>query len=313
MKKIKLFIITIALFLTFGSIVNASTTTYERNSSNNFGVNKKWDMNQHRIGKAKATKYVDASEKIYDFSDILTEEEEEEIYLLIKEFIRHTGWDFAFVSDNVPWYSEVDNENYAADFYDYNDFGLENSKYDGVILFRNTYPSDKYYCAFTFGDAQLYFDKSRENRVLDDIYYDFKNGRYYEGIKIFIKEMTSFYDAGVVNKNEYVDRNGFVREEDKNFGDALFIAIPWAFVATVITIWILVARNKMIRKAYSAGEYLNRKTINFTTKSDVFVSTHTTHYTSSSSSGSSGGFSGGGSRSSSGSSGGGHSGGGRRG
>ena len=66
---------------------------------------------------------------------------------------------------------------------------------------------------------------------------------------------------------------------------------------------ILVSKNKMVRKAITANEYLDKGSINYTQSMDQFVRSHTTHYTVSSSSG--GGGHGG-------SSGGGHSSGGGR-
>ena len=42
--------------------------------------------------------------------------------------------------DDLPYTSDSENEDYASDFYDYNDFGLDLDKnYSGVLLFRNTY------------------------------------------------------------------------------------------------------------------------------------------------------------------------------
>ncbi len=309
MKKVLTFIF---IFFIFISNVGASTQTYERNEQNNYGVNKKWKITDKNRYNVLNTPYVDASEKIYDFSDILTAKEEKELYELMEEFIDHTGMDMVFVSESLPWSSEATNENYAADFYDYNDFGLNSKHYDGVILFRNTYSSDRYYGAYFFGETQLYVDQTREDKVLDDIYSYFTSDNYYDGIKLFIKEMTNFYDRGVVDKSEYIDSNGFVRvKTSARFGKALVTAIPFSLIATVIIILILVSKNKMVKVAYNAGAYLNTDSVSYTDKRDVFVSTHTTSYTHSSSSGGSSG--GGGSRSSSGSSGGGHSGGGRRG
>lgn len=308
MKKILTFIF---IFFIFISSVSASTQTYERNEQNNYGVNKKWKITDKNRYNVLSTPYVDASEKIYDFSDILTDEEEKELFELIEEFIEYTGMDMVFVSESLPWSSEVTNENYAADFYDYNDFGLDSKHYDGVILFRNTYSADRYYGAYFFGETQLYVDQRREDKVLDDIYSYFTNDNYYDGIKLFIKEMTNFYDDGVVDKSEYIDSDGFVRvKAGSRFAKALGMAVPFSLIATVIIILILVSKNKMVKVAYNAGAYLNTNSVSYTDKRDVFVSTHTTSYTHSSSSG---GSSGGGSRSHSGSSGGGHSGGGRRG
>jgi hypothetical protein len=48
---------------------------------------------------------------------------------------------------------------------------------------------------------------------------------------------------------------------------------------------IMIKKNKMVRKATTAGQYLNQGSINYTQKVDQFTHSHTTHYTVSSSSG----------------------------
>jgi uncharacterized protein len=70
---------------------------------------------------------------------------------------------------------------------------------------------------------------------------------------------------------------------------------------------ILISKNKMVKKASVARDYIDNASIEYTNRSDQFINSHTTSYTVSSSS-SGGGRSG----SSFGSSGGGHGGGGGR-
>ena len=65
--------------------------------------------------------------------------------------------EMVFVSIDMPYNYDSKNEEFAADFYDYNDFGLNFDKYNGILLLRNNYSSDRYYDIYTFGDAQLYF------------------------------------------------------------------------------------------------------------------------------------------------------------
>ena len=71
MKKIYYILLTFILLFTFN--VKASTNTYERTKENNYGVKKETDYHD-RLDSIMKTKYVNASEKIYDFSDILTDD-----------------------------------------------------------------------------------------------------------------------------------------------------------------------------------------------------------------------------------------------
>jgi hypothetical protein len=55
---------------------NAEVKTYDRNVLENYGVNKKWEINESNRHNVMNTHAVDASEKIYDFEDILSETDE---------------------------------------------------------------------------------------------------------------------------------------------------------------------------------------------------------------------------------------------
>lgn len=307
MKKI---IFTILLFLISFNICYASTNTYER-TEDNLRVNKKWDINNKNINDVFNTPSVDASEKVYDFANILTDEEEIEIKGLIDEFIAETGFDLVFVSDSFSYSYDSENEDYAKNFYDYNDFGIDDEYYSGIVLFRNANSVDPYYCSRYFGEAQLYYSEDIYNNILDNIYYDFSSGNYLSGIKIFIKESTKYFNEGPApgSENYYIDDMGYLQ---KRYKPPILIGLVVSLIATAITIGILVKKNFMIVQETKALEYLDQNSIHYTRKLDQFITSHTTsHYISSSSSG---GYSGGGSfHSSGGSSGGGSSGGGRHG
>ena len=304
MKRFKFLVLFLTFFIGI-SAINASVKTFERKESDNYGVNKHWNITSRNISNVKNTPLVDPSEKIYDFADILTDYEEAQIKESIDEFIKKTNMDMVFVSIDMPYTYDSKNEDYAADFYDYNDFGINFDNYSGILLLRNDYANDRYYDMYTFGDAQLYFDQGRYDRVLDDIYSLFVNKNYEEGIETFISECSSYYDKGYASKykSSYVDSNGYIR---MNYHVPVFVCIMGSSIITLIVMLILVKKNKMVKKATKAYEYLDRNSINYTVMTDRFIHSRTTHYTVSSSSGGGGGGSHGGS------SGGGHSSGGGR-
>lgn len=278
--------------------------TFDRNEMENLGVKKHWKITDSNKDNILRTKAVDASDKIYDFSGVLTKEEEDTLREQMNAFTEKTNMDIIIVVDRVPYSSDSKNEEYASDFYDYNDFGM-NYNNSGVLLFRNTYEPDPYFNIYTFGDCQLYFDYDRLENTLDSIYSPLHSGDYTYGFKLFVEKMEYYYNSGIApaKKHFTVDENGYLVE---HFHINWFITLGGALLITVITISSMVSKNKMIRKASTAGEYLNKESYKVTHKQDIFVTSHTTSYTTSSSSG------GGGGHSSGGSSGGGHSSGGGR-
>ena len=320
MKKLK-YLLLILLILPF--TCSASTNTKDRNEQNNLGVNKHWNINDKNRQNVLNTKYVDASEKIYDYSDILTEEEEKEIKEKIDKYIEHTNMDMVFVSINLPYTKDEKNEEFAADFYDYNDFGINFKSYSGVLLLRNTYEQDPYFNVYMFGEAQLYYSFDRAESMLDNIYPYFKSQDYITGLNIFIDNYTSYFDQGIPSemKNYYVDKdsklqkipNNYYIDENKVLHKKPYKA-PWTTIViidsliTIITTSILIHKNKMIKQKLVTKEYMDKNGVTFTKRENNLIKEYVTHVTHDTSSGGGGG----GFSSSIGSSGGGHSSGGGR-
>lgn len=305
MKKVfKLTLLLISILLVNYTVVNASTNTYER-TENNLGVNKKWTINDSNMDNVLNTYKVDASEKIYDFAEIFDEETEELIYDDILNKISMINMDIVVLTTNLD-YDKYQLEDYAADFYDYNDFGLDYKLYDGVILIINMNENNRFYNIFTFGNGQLYFPFSRCESILDNMQSSMINGNYLDAVSLFTKNVYEYYDQGIPNenKNSYIDDMGNIR---KRYSAPYLLALIIATIVTIIVISILLAKNKMVKKAKTANEYKDSANSMYTKKLNDLVSTHTTSYVVDTSSG---GGSGGGS--SIGSSGGGHGGGGGR-
>ena len=175
MKKILTFILASLLLVT---PVFAMEDGSARIELNNYGVNKKWVINENNLDNVLNTPLVDSSKKIYDYAEILTDEEIEELYAKINEFIELTKMDMVILTVDMPYTYDSQNEDFAADFYDYNDFGLNFEHYSGVLLLRNAYSVDPYFNVYTFGEAQLYFDYYRCENMLDDIYPYVKGKSY---------------------------------------------------------------------------------------------------------------------------------------
>jgi len=313
MKRIlKIFIVLLILISTIN--VYASTNTYDRNTLENYGVNKNILNIDSKLNHIMKTKKVDATEKIYDFSDILTDEEERLLKEKIDKFIEENNMDMVIVTDSFTYSYDRQNEEYADDFYDYNDFGLDLEHYSGVLLLRNTNPSDPYYHMSTSGNAQLYLSDSRINSILDNIYYDIKSGNYYEGFSKWISYTDNYIKSGYPStaSNYYLDNYGNMHRVKPKYYPPIGIALLMGLAAAGTAVGIMISKNKMVKKAHQASEYLDNGSINITKREDTYLRSHTTSYTVSSSSG--GGHHGGGGHSfHSGSSGFSHGGGGRHG
>ena len=295
MRKVYLIILAFVLNIT---IISASTNTIPRTDSD-LGVNKKWNITEKNIDNVKRTPRVDASEKIYDFAEILTEAEEESLYAKIGNYIAETKMDVVVLTTDLE-YSDYELEDYAADFYDYNDFGIDFNDYSGVIIIINMNSYNRFYNIYTFGNAMEFYSYSTCEDILDYIFYDVKNENYLEAFSKFVTKLKYYYDSGIQN-GIIINENGTISHKFR---------VPWltsiivSAIITTIIMFILIKKNKMIKKETQAQVYLDRNNLRFNNMVDHFVSSHTTSYVINSNSG------GGGSHS--GSSGGSHGGGGGR-
>ena len=287
MKKIfnLVFIIMITLLCTIN--VSASTNTYDRNTLDNYGVNKNIDNIDSKLSYIMKTKKVDATEKIYDFADILTDEEEQKLKEQIDQFINNNNMDMVIVTDSFAYTNDSQNEAYADDFYDYNDFGMTFEYNSGVLLLRNANPSDPYYHMSTTGNAQLYLNDSRINSILDNIYSDIKSGNYYQGFSNWISYTNNYVQSGYPStaSNYYLDNNGNMHKLKPKYYPPIPIAFLMGLAAAGTTVGIMISKNKMVKKAYKASEYLDNGSVNITKREDTYLRSHTTSYTISSSSG----------------------------
>lgn len=303
MKKIAIIILTLFLNLTF---CYAQVNTLER-TEDDLGVNKNVKITEENKDNILNTPRVDAQEKVYDFAQILDEEVEKELYQDIISYIDKSTMDMVILTINLP-YSDLEIENYAADFYDYNDFGLYFENYSGILIVRNINEYNRFFNIYTFGNAQLYYPYERCEEILDNIYYELKNDQYLEGFKEFISDSESFYQEGIpdTKDNYYIDENGFLVQ--KRSIPFLFLAIL-SLIISIIVLTILVKKNKLVKIATEANAYLDNNSVAYNHSNDIFLTSHTSSYIVQHHSSSSGG-----SRSSSrsGSSGRGHGGGGGR-
>ena len=200
--------------------------------------------------------------------------EEKEAYKLIQKFIEKTKMDMVFVTIDKE-YTHKQVEDYACDFYDYNDFGIDFENYSGLILVRNinTYADgNKYYYIAAIGLAQLYYaDGGRMEDILDDIYDDFVSENYVEGIEKLVDDSIYYFEKGYENKfkNAFIDETGHIRY---TYHVPYVVCGIASSIITLITMIILVSKNKKVKKAITANQYINKDSINlYKNEKGVFV------------------------------------------
>lgn len=220
-------------------------------------------LTAEQLRLALETPYVDTAVKVYDAAGLLTDSEISKLQSRIHQFIDKYNVDMVVVTINhnnkQAGNGNIATENFAMDFYEYNDFGkgLQTKEgYDGAILVIDMenrkfsmldvgQPHDKYHVAEY--NYQSYIEKMAP---------DLTAKNYYNAISTFIDSYEYDY--------EYE------------------ITFPWwkCSIFSLILGFILLSvekrKYKNIRKATSAANYVKEGSFRLTVNKDTFISTHTT-------------------------------------
>lgn len=263
-KLICFFVILVFMVCNVQMVYAANSSSAYKNSTSN--STSKSNTNNTKV-KSNGTPKVDSSEKIYDYADLFDDNEEEDLFDRVNDFIDKYNIDMVIVTINVN--NKSSSMAYADDFYDYNDFGIGN-KNDG-ILFLIDMDKRKIWISTTGNAIKIY--KSYIDPILDDCYGYVRAGEYYDCALAFIKSSGKSY-----NKHE---RSGWVA--GFMVAGILSISIP--------TIFCLYkkSKHKAVKLAKDANTYLDRSTFQITRSNDRFSHSHVSKVAKSSSSGGSGG------------------------
>lgn len=292
-KVIKCLCLLIISFCFINIEVFASVNTFTR-TEDNLLVKDSINVTEYNKDIILATPAIDAKERVYDFADLFTDSEEERLYEDITEYINSYNMDLAVVTINDN--NKLNAQEYAQDFYDYNDF-----RTDGILFLIDMDTREIYMT--TTGSAIDMYNDYRIDQILDSVYYYVSSGNYYDTASSFIDEVSYYASVGLPSDG------GYSYDSKVVFADIFLKCFLIALIVTIVIMIILVMKNRMVKKATSSREYLVKETMKINHVSETFLGAFVSKVRRSHDSGSSGG--GGGSSISSGSSGVSHGGGGR--
>lgn len=238
--------------------VYASTNTKER-TEDNYLVEDWVTVTEDNKNNILTTPAIDATEKVYDFADLFTDEEEQQLYTRITNYINEYNLDLAVVT--IDENNKTPRE-YADDFYDYNDFNQQ-----GGILFLIDMDNRKIYMSTT-GQAIKMYNDYRINTALDEVYTYMSDEEYYEGTSNYIDKISDYAKKGVPTSNN----------EEKSLTSSIFISLLIGLIGTAIIMAILIFKNRMVKKATTAREYLNKNSIKIQNMGEILISSNTTKH-----------------------------------
>ena len=277
MKKIVLSLIIFLLPI----VSFASTNTYPR-TEDDLRINSWITVTEENKDNILNTPSVNEEEKIYDFADLYTDEEEKNLYTAVYDYTQRRNLDLVIVTINDNFEST---QEYADDFYDYNNFGY-GSERDG-LLFLVDMENRYVYISATGGAMSLYPDVEC-NMITEQVYTYFSDQHYYDGTYQMIKTLDTYYELS------YNDNDSDEYTYNKADVNYLYVFI-FATVCTIIGIVILIKRNDLVKVATTSEEYYDKGSIGVHRIKDVVIGHHVTKHAIQRDTGShGGGFSGGG-------------------
>lgn len=258
MKYIRFSLLILGICCLFSFNCSASVNTYTR-TENNLLVPKDVVVDIDNMNDILNTPAVSSSEKIYDYADILTDTQEDEVYKKLIDYINITGIEAVIVtSRNLGGYTTGEAIN---NFYNYNDFND-----DAVVFYIYISDVEPDIYMITNGMGNNFYTQERIPQILEYVYKDIAEGNYGQAVDNYINILSGFYN---LDGNYKVDKNGNVVQD-----------IPWieivvlAVTLTFIIVVILVSRFGLgKRKKFSLYKKINQSTLRVRTDSDEEIVT----------------------------------------
>lgn len=227
MKKIRIILCLMILSVCFNINDVFASTRVNTRTEGNYLVPTDVIITESNKQAILSTPAVDATEKIYDFADLLTDTEESTLYKSVKHFTDSTKIEYVIVT--ISKNNKASSKDYTKDFYNYNDFSN-----DGIILLIDRDKKGIYMT--TNGRAVELFPDSRMEPILKNVFNLTKEKKFYEACKSFTTSISEFVQIGVAENGEElvkVGKDGSVKVS-KNYH---FVVIAgFALVGTAIII-----------------------------------------------------------------------------
>lgn len=238
--------------------------------------------------------YDQSLNRVVDESDLLTNEEEQELEAKINEIITDYQFDCVIVTvdsytigDHLNYYTQGSIMEFADDFYDYSGYGI-GSGYDGIIFVVSMSQREWWFSTCGYGMEAInetYGLKWLEEEVIDDL----SDGNYYECFDKYVDSVRMFVSEARTNKPyDGIHRVWDVGHLFDAIKGKLFIAIFFAAIVTSVVTSILKARMKTVKQNLSARNYMKPGSFKLNSSQDVFLYSRTSRNARSSGSGGSG-------------------------
>lgn len=223
-----------------------------------------------------------AEQRVFDYADLISESDEQEMQLWINDMQENWGLDLAYLTTYDTEGKSV--QQYGADFYVEHELGL-GENYDGVIFVLDM--SQREGQIITCGKAidiytDYYIDQMWDNMVgyLSDGEYYWAFFTLYMDMNNYAEEYAAYQKSPDTYVSEYQQSEAYISQNNAShrvsrllmFGG---IAAVFALVVAGIGVGSMRKACKNVRPFTDGRAYLKENGFYLTTSRDTFANTHT--------------------------------------
>lgn len=209
------------------------------------------------VGNSFSVMCAEASEnhppRVVDAADLLTDSEESELLAQVDEISERQQVDVAVVTVNSLEGEDI--QDYTADYYDYNGYGI-GEDHDGIMLLISMEEREWFILTTGYG-INILSDADLEMLEGEIVPY-LSEGDYAGAFRIFAESC----DGEITYASE---------EDIEEAKPSILISIVIGLLLGLIPTFVMRGKLKTVHMQKSAGRYEDRGSRNLTTKQDIFL------------------------------------------
>ena len=198
---------------------------------------------------------------VNDNADLMTDKGVQELTALLEDIKAELDIDVVILTENTL--NGISTMQYADNYYDRNGYGP-----DGVLLLVDM--ESRNWWISTCGSCIRYIDAQELGMYF--VPY-LSKGQYYESFEIFAKLVRAVMENPGVKGDFVVDANGdiHVQPKAKHWYDGIWQCLLIGAVIGLIAVGIMASGMKSVRTKYTAGDYVDRDSLQLTRKEDRYL------------------------------------------
>lgn len=209
---------------------------------------------------------------IQDNAEILTSSEYASLFQMSNSLINNYCFGFYIVTvDSMEDFGYYSIEDFSEYIYNYYDFGYGSDR-DGVMLILSMEDRDYDICAHGAMGHRTFTDYGKDKLAKNSFLPYFKNDNWAEGFEAFLIKAAEYYEYS--DEGEPVDVNSSHSSSSISFQEflpSIGIAFLIALVIGLVVCFAIRSTMKSVKLAKAANDYIDKKSVGFTERSDMFT------------------------------------------